>query len=248
MIFGLLLPVRRVRRRAAVERSTTRCCRVARADRRGHAGGRQPPPRQGLLPAGHALLRRQLGDHACGCSARHRRGGEVRPRDLQGRAGRRSSSWRRCTTRETAELHAQQGPCLPGDAQPRAGAQRAARTGARSTTSSDYFVREGEVISGVVNGWNFGDGHFHDEQLLDAVQERCEFAAGRAAGRHARVAAGAHPEAAVPHLRRRDRARRGGVGRGRGHGRAPALARRERSTSRWRSREGRAGREPAPVA
>jgi len=35
----------------------------------------------------------------------------------------------------------------------------------------DYFVREGEVISGIVTGWNFGEGHFHHEQLLDAVRE-----------------------------------------------------------------------------
>src|SRR4051794_5253241 len=39
-----------------------------------------------------------------------------------------------------------------------------------------YSVREGELISGVVNGWNFGDGHLHDDQLLEAVQERCGFA------------------------------------------------------------------------
>ncbi len=42
----------------------------------------------------------------------------------------------------------------------------------------DYHVREGELISGVVNGWNFGDGHFHDRQLLEAVQERCGFEPG----------------------------------------------------------------------
>ncbi len=41
-----------------------------------------------------------------------------------------------------------------------------------------YSVREGELISGVVVGWNFGDGHFHNEQLLAAVQERCGFAEG----------------------------------------------------------------------
>ena len=41
-----------------------------------------------------------------------------------------------------------------------------------------YHVREGELISGVVNGWNFGDGHLHDAQLLAAVQERCGFAPG----------------------------------------------------------------------
>jgi transmembrane protein DUF3556 len=41
-----------------------------------------------------------------------------------------------------------------------------------------YDVREGEVVAGVVLGYNFGDGHFHNEQLLKAVQERCNFAAG----------------------------------------------------------------------
>jgi hypothetical protein len=41
-----------------------------------------------------------------------------------------------------------------------------------------YDAREGELISNVVNGWNFGDGHFHGGQLLAAVQERCGFAPG----------------------------------------------------------------------
>ena len=41
-----------------------------------------------------------------------------------------------------------------------------------------YHAREGELISNVVNGWNFGDGHFHGRQLLEAVQERCEYAPG----------------------------------------------------------------------
>ena len=41
-----------------------------------------------------------------------------------------------------------------------------------------YHVREGELISGVINGWNFGDGHFHQRQLLEAVQERCQFVPG----------------------------------------------------------------------
>jgi Transmembrane protein of unknown function (DUF3556) len=41
-----------------------------------------------------------------------------------------------------------------------------------------YHVREGELIAGVAVGWNFGDGHFHSEQLLAAVQERCRFTEG----------------------------------------------------------------------
>jgi Transmembrane protein of unknown function (DUF3556) len=41
-----------------------------------------------------------------------------------------------------------------------------------------YDVREGELVAGVVLGYNFGDGHFHDHRLLAAVQERCHFAPG----------------------------------------------------------------------
>lgn len=41
-----------------------------------------------------------------------------------------------------------------------------------------YDVREGELVAGVVLGYNFGDGHFHDHRLLAAVQERCHFSPG----------------------------------------------------------------------
>ena len=41
-----------------------------------------------------------------------------------------------------------------------------------------YDAREGEVVAGVVLGYNFGDGHFHNEQLLEAVQEKCKFSEG----------------------------------------------------------------------
>jgi hypothetical protein len=42
----------------------------------------------------------------------------------------------------------------------------------------DYEVREGELVAGIVLGYNFGDGHFHDHRLLAAVQERCGFQPG----------------------------------------------------------------------
>ncbi len=41
-----------------------------------------------------------------------------------------------------------------------------------------YEIVEGETVAGVILGWNFGDGHLHDEQLLAAVQERCGYAEG----------------------------------------------------------------------
>lgn len=43
----------------------------------------------------------------------------------------------------------------------------------------EYQVREGEFVAGALLGWNFGEGHLHDAQLLAAVQERCHFAPGQ---------------------------------------------------------------------
>jgi hypothetical protein len=42
----------------------------------------------------------------------------------------------------------------------------------------DYEYMDGEIIAGLALGWNFGDGHLHDERLLRAIQERCGFEAG----------------------------------------------------------------------
>ena len=42
----------------------------------------------------------------------------------------------------------------------------------------DYIWRDGELVAGVVLGWNFGDGHLHDEQLLRAIQKRCNYESG----------------------------------------------------------------------
>lgn len=42
----------------------------------------------------------------------------------------------------------------------------------------DYTWRDGELIAGVALGWNFGEGHLHDEQLLEAIQKRCNYASG----------------------------------------------------------------------
>ncbi|MEU5096542.1 DUF3556 domain-containing protein [Streptomyces sp. NPDC020996] len=42
----------------------------------------------------------------------------------------------------------------------------------------DVVVMDGELIAGFALGWNFGEGHLHDDQLLQAVQERCGFVPG----------------------------------------------------------------------
>ncbi|MFV8755479.1 DUF3556 domain-containing protein [Nannocystaceae bacterium ST9] len=42
----------------------------------------------------------------------------------------------------------------------------------------DYEWADGELIAGLALGWNFGDGHLHDEQLLAAIQAQCAFEPG----------------------------------------------------------------------
>ena len=42
----------------------------------------------------------------------------------------------------------------------------------------DYEWLDGEVVAGLVLGWNFGEGHLHQEQLLASVQAQCGFEAG----------------------------------------------------------------------
>lgn len=42
----------------------------------------------------------------------------------------------------------------------------------------EYDWMDGEVLGGVIIGWNFGDGHLNGRQLLDNVQRQCEFEEG----------------------------------------------------------------------
>jgi Transmembrane protein of unknown function (DUF3556) len=42
----------------------------------------------------------------------------------------------------------------------------------------DRVQREGEFVSNVLTGWNFGDGHCLDERLIAALQERCQYEPG----------------------------------------------------------------------
>jgi hypothetical protein len=39
-------------------------------------------------------------------------------------------------------------------------------------------VREAEFACNSIVGFNFGDGHFHDDDLLEAIQKRCHFEPG----------------------------------------------------------------------
>lgn len=42
----------------------------------------------------------------------------------------------------------------------------------------DYEWVDGEIVAGLALGWNFGDGHLHDERLLAALQAQCNFEPG----------------------------------------------------------------------
>jgi hypothetical protein len=42
----------------------------------------------------------------------------------------------------------------------------------------DFSVTDGERICSMALGWNFGDGHLHNEQLIAALQRRCHFEPG----------------------------------------------------------------------
>jgi Transmembrane protein of unknown function (DUF3556) len=52
---------------------------------------------------------------------------------------------------------------------------RAIRKGERF---EDYTWVDGELVAGMVLGWNFGDGHLHREELLRAVEAQCAFEDG----------------------------------------------------------------------
>jgi Transmembrane protein of unknown function (DUF3556) len=45
-------------------------------------------------------------------------------------------------------------------------------------SEDDYVLTDGERICSTAIGWNFGDGHMHNEQLIAAMQERCHFEPG----------------------------------------------------------------------
>ena len=70
---------------------------------------------------------------------------------------------------------------------------------------------DGELVAGLVLGWNFGDGHLHNEPLLAAVQSAVRLRAGRAALHLRRVAAAGTSDVGLSHRRRQQRRARARV-------------------------------------
>ncbi|MFL6157621.1 MAG: DUF3556 domain-containing protein [Marmoricola sp.] len=46
------------------------------------------------------------------------------------------------------------------------------------TDEAEYILLDGERMCSTAIGWNFGDGHMHNEQLIAALQKRCSFEPG----------------------------------------------------------------------
>ena len=57
-------------------------------------------------------------------------------------------------------------------------AHRAMAYGNDGVDEAAYSVTDGERICSMAIGWNFGDGHMHNEQLIAALQRRCHFEPG----------------------------------------------------------------------
>lgn len=41
-----------------------------------------------------------------------------------------------------------------------------------------FITMDGELVAGMAIGWNFGEGHLHNDQLMRAIQSRCHFKPG----------------------------------------------------------------------
>jgi hypothetical protein len=42
----------------------------------------------------------------------------------------------------------------------------------------EYEFLDGELVAGIVLGWNFGDGHLHNLPFLESLQAQCGFEEG----------------------------------------------------------------------
>ena len=159
---------------------------AARRDRRGpavlpHPG--QPAPGQGLVPAVHAPVRRQLGIGDLGLQPR--RGGQTGPCDPQRAATRSTSSSRPATSRRGPRSRCRRpsrgAPCT---ARPAACSRCCSPTCPTSTPAR--FARPSSLTNSII-GFNFGDGHLHNERNGPRRAGRGPVRTGRVRHRMGRV-------------------------------------------------------------
>ena len=171
------VPLRRPPRRRRVRRHGLLRTVDAPRDRRGTPvlpGARQPASRPGVVPALDAAVRRQLGVGRLGLRSRLRAAPE-----RAGQAGHEPGRPARVAfgyEPEAAEITMQITT-----------AWRSMHSQGRGLYSlllrhladvDSATVREAEFVCNSIVGWNFGDGHLHDEDLIFAVQRRLNFAPG----------------------------------------------------------------------
>ena len=70
------------------------------------------------------------------------------------------------------------GICVPWVQHPRTALFTLVHRALAGHNEDDYVLTDGERICSTAVGWNFGDGHMHNEQLITAMQERCHFEPG----------------------------------------------------------------------
>ena len=243
MIFGLGFLYGHYAGAAAIGRGPADA-RGDRADRGPAPDRRQPDAGADLVPAGHALLRRQLGDEPVAVPNRGRRGGEARPRDLQDGADHDRAAHHALRPR-VGRAPDGEGDGVPRASQPR---PRAARAPAARGGRARRGLRRPRGRAGLGRRQRL---ELRRRPLPPPAAARggagaVPLRARRGARRRARVPARPGPAPALPHLRRGDGPRRGGLRQCGGHARARSLARGVLGVSRSRSREGGpAGSRPA---
>ena len=169
------LPLRPLRGRAAVDARRPAADRDPRGHLRRHPGARELPPGSDLVPALDALLRRQLGDEPVAFK-KDSRAEEKLDREIVKSAPIVTEQLAKFYEPELIEVLIYKGLAFRS-----MHSHGRALNGLVARAVDDvesYRVREGELVAGVVLGYNFGDGHFHGRQLLEAVQERCRFEPG----------------------------------------------------------------------
>ena len=155
------LPLWPLRRHVVLDARRPAAVGDSRCDLRRVPGARQLPPRPGLLFAFDALLRRQLGDQPVAVPQGW--GAEAKlDRDLVKPAPIVTEQLAKFYDPEMIDVLIYKGLAF-----------RSMHSHGRALNGlvqravddvEEYDVREGELVAGVVLGYNFGDGHFHDQR------------------------------------------------------------------------------------
>ena len=166
----------------------------------GNGDRRKPVPAQDLLPARHALLRRQLGHHAV---VHHPVSRSQDRRGIVAIANMPAAQLEKFYGSKEAAQIPSTWVRVPRLQHPRQQAlftlaHWAMAYGNDGVDEAAYSVTDGERICSMAIGWNFGDGHMHNEQLIAALQRRCHFEPGEVRESAARRPAVAPPDSALP--------------------------------------------------